>query len=70
MIAELDERANPILCLQETQLQHICLPQGVAIEHNALEGKAAGGYLTIYPVSTHMLQMVKKQFLPYLQMAL
>ena len=55
MIAELDDHANPILCLQQTKLQHIYVPEGFAIEHSAKKGKAGGGITTIYPVGTQVL---------------
>ena len=66
VIAEFDEYANPILCLQETKLQCIPMPTEFDIEHSAREGKTRGGITTIYPVGAHVLQAVREQYTVYL----
>ena len=69
VLAEDNNLAIPIVCLQETKIATISPPAGIGIEHSPRQGKKGGGLATLVPTCVTILETRHAQYVLYTQMA-
>ena len=69
VLAEENNLATPIVCLQETKIATISPPAGMRVEHNPWQGKKGGGLATLVPTCTTILETRQAQYVFYTQVA-